>query len=342
MNTPRQTILVTGAAGLIGGEVCARAVAAGHRVLALVRNTPVVRGNDGVEVGVTRTLAGDVTQPDLGLGAQDIGAIDCVIHCAAALDFDAPRAVLDPVNVEGTRNVVSFANLRSARLIHVSTAYVCGTAEGTILEGPVPEATHFANNYEASKAAAERVVEDGAASWCIARPSIVLGEHGSGTIRDFPALCAIFRFMAQGAMPVLPASSAATLDLVPIDHVAQGLLSLAEAGDAACGRHFHLVSGSPLPARILADVVRAVDHFPDPVVVDPAQFDPAALSPTQRRVAARMLATFGGYMTRAPHFDDGGFRALTGIACPPTDAQWLRRLVEYGIGRGFLPQRTSG
>ena len=342
MKTSPRTFLVTGAAGLIGGEVCARAAAAGHRVHALVRRTRDVRGNDGAPVPVASVMVGDVTRDGLIAESTLDEPVDCVIHCAAALEFDAPRSTLDPVNVYGTANAARFAARRGARLLHVSTAYVCGTRAGVIAEGPVAPGTCCANNYEASKAAAEAVVEAGAVDWTIARPSIVLGDSADGTIRDFPGLCMIFRLMAQGAMPVLPAAPDAALDLVPIDHVARGILALAEAGERASNAHVHIVSGAPLPARALADAVRAVDHFPDPQVVDPAAFDPAALTPAQRRIGARMLATYGGYLTRAPRFADARLRALTGLVCPDTDHAWLQRLVGYGLARGYLPQRTSG
>ena len=335
------TLLVTGAAGLIGGEVCAQAVAAGHRVFALVRRTKEVRGNDGALVPVAGVLAGDVTLPGLGLDCVPEG-LDCVIHCAAALEFDAPRDRLDPVNVEGTRNVADFAEKTGARLLHVSTAYVCGTREGTIEEGPVPAGTAFANNYEASKAAAEAVVEASTARWCIARPSIVLGDHETGTIRDFPALCNVFRLMARGAVPVLPVAESARMDLVPVDYVARSLLALAEAGEKSEGKHVHIASTDPLPAAVLPQGVRAFPHFADPIAVEPREFNPATLTASQRRVTERMLQTFGGYLTRAPLFDDARQRALTGLSCPPTDAAWIMRLIEYGITRGYLPQRTSG
>ena len=116
------SILVTGAAGLIGGEVCARLVARGHRVHALVHRTPEVRGNDGALVPVAGVLRGDITAP--GLGLTDPPHIDLVVHCAAALEFDAPEEILTAINVEGTRNACAFAAGHGASLIHVSTAYV--------------------------------------------------------------------------------------------------------------------------------------------------------------------------------------------------------------------------
>ncbi|RJY09218.1 SDR family oxidoreductase [Aurantiacibacter aquimixticola] len=327
-------ILVTGAAGLIGGEVCARLAAHGHRVTAMVRRNPEVRGNDGALVEGIETLSGDVTQPLMGL---EPSPQDVVIHCAASLEFDASEGDLRAINIEGTRNALAFAEEAGAAFLHVSTAYVCGMREGAIAEGPVPEGTQFTNRYEASKAAAERVVAESGLPFAVARPSIVLGDSESGAIRDFPSLCNVFRLMARGKVTVFPAADGSTLDLVPIDHVAGGIVALAERMGEANGGHYHLVANDPLPAAALAHGVARVAHFPDPRVVAPEHYNPAELRGAERMLAARMLGTFGAYFTRSPRFEDARFREVTGLACAPTDDAWLDRLIAYGIERGYLP-----
>lgn len=332
-------VLVTGAAGLIGGEVCAQLVARGHRVSAMVRRSRAVRGSDRAAVPVARLLPGDVTRPRMGLEPDP--SIDIVIHCAAALEFDAPEAELNAVNVAGTRSALAYAEACGAAFLHVSTAYVCGLEEGAIAEAAVPPGRRFANRYEASKAAGEAAVMGSALPWAIARPSIVLGHSRSGAISAFPSLCNVFRLMARGRVTRFPAAPAATLDLVPIDHVARGLVAIADRMEAANGGIFHLVADTPTPAAELAHGVARIAHFPDPQVVDPQGFDPASLSPLEQRVLERMLATFGSYFRRDPRFDDSAFRELTGLACPPTDRAWLDRLIAYGIAAGYLPPAPS-
>ena len=327
--------LVTGAAGLIGGEVCARLARRGHQMVALTRKSRAVRGTDGAPVPLADNLSGDVTAPMLGTAPQPF---DLVVHCAANVQFDAPEAELHATNVEGTRNALVFARAAGADFLHVSTAYVCGNRDGEIAEGPVPAGTGFTNAYEASKAAAERVVEDSGLRWAIARPSIVQGEHASGAIRDFPSLCNVFRLMARGKVTRFPVAEHSTLDLVPMDHVAEGIARIAELMGQAAGGYYHLVADTPLPTAELAHGVARVAHFPKPQVVAPEHYDPASLRPAERLLAERMLATFGPYFSRAPRFDDRQFRALTGVACPPTDRAWLDRLIAYGLARGYLPK----
>lgn len=334
-------MLVTGAAGLIGGEVCARLAKRGARVTAVVRKTREVRSNDGASVAGIKVVPSDVTHPMMGLDPAAF-EIDLVIHCAASLEFDAPRDVLATVNVEGTRNAVAFAKAAGAGFMHVSTAYVCGTREGVIAEGPVPAGTRFTNNYEESKALAEGVVADAGLPFAVARPAIVLGDHADGAIREFPSLCNVFRLMARGKVGVLPARETATLNLVPLCHVAEGIVQVAERFDTARGGYFHLVANSSLPAAELARGVARVAHFPSPQVVDPDSFDPSSLRPAERLLLKRLLATFGAYFTRDPRFDDSAFRALTGLQCPHTDSMWLDRLIAYGIASGYLPNARPG
>ncbi|GAA0269602.1 hypothetical protein GCM10009127_07010 [Alteraurantiacibacter aestuarii] len=329
-------ILVTGAAGLIGGEVCARARTRGHAVTALVRRNRHVRGNDGALVPGVHVVAGDITAPMLGLDPARHD-IDLVIHCAASLEFDAPEEELQRTNVEGTRQAADFAHACDAALLHVSTAYVCGLRDGVIEEGPVPPGTAFANGYEASKARGEQVVRDSGVPFAIARPSITLGDSASGAIRDFPSLCNVFRLMARGKIASFPASASSTLNLVPIDHVAEGILRIAERMEQARGGTFHLVGDRPTPSAELAHGVARIAHFPDPQIVDPASFDITRLPPAQRRVLGRMLETFGSYFRRGPVFDDSRFRELTGLACAPTDRAWMDRLIQHAIAAGYLP-----
>ncbi len=336
-NDPGVKILVTGAAGLLGGEICARLVAGGHEVHALVRKTPDVRANDGQPVAVASVLTGDVTQPMLGLAA-DPPQCDLVIHCAATTRFDLAEEDYLATNVGGVHNAIAFAEARGAALLHVSTAYVCGRRDGTIGEGdPLPE-TGFANGYEASKAAGEKLVRGSALDWAIARPSVVLGEHESGAIRQFDTTYAAFKLIAEGRVKHMEARPQATLDFVPIDHVAKGIVALAQRMNSAAGGTFHLVSGQPLPVEDFAAAIGAVPHFHRPELVAPEDFDPAALPPLERRLYRRVAGLYAAYFQRNPQFDASRFETLTGLACPPTGSAYIARLIGYCMEAGFLPR----
>jgi len=212
-------VLLTGAAGLLGGELAGRLLARGHGVTALVHRTPRVQPNDrsflpyaawtgaAPRAGELLTVPGNVAAPDFGLRAGDARAVakghDLLIHCAAATGFGLDQSVYDAVNVGGARNAVAFARTAGLPLLHVSTAYVCGARDGLVREGELAP-SGFANPYEASKAAAERVVLDSGVPAAIARPSIVLGEWLSGAIRGFDATYSAFRLIAEGRVRTIP------------------------------------------------------------------------------------------------------------------------------------------
>lgn len=336
-------ILVTGTTGLLGGEVAARLVARGHHVTALVHRARAVLGNDRRPVAAT-TLAGDVRRPGFGLAAAP--AVDLILHCAAVTAFDAPAELYRAVNIDGTAHAARLAADLGVPLLHVSTAYVCGTRDGRIGEGEV--GSDFVNGYEASKAAGEAIVAAAMARGlvaAIARPSIIVGDSAHGAIRSFENIYMIFKLIAEGRVRTLPGAAGASLDLVPIDHVAGGIVAMVADFAAVAGRTLHLVAAEPTPLPRLGAAIAAVPGLGAPQFVDPAAFAPATLPPIERRYHAAAAALYTSYLLRAPRFDTTQAAALL-PACPPTDRAWLDRLIGFCLADGFVSarklQRISG
>ncbi len=89
-------------------------------------------------------VSGDIARPNLGLSEKDQARlrsqVDIVVNSAAVVSFDAPIDQSLELNVFGARRVAAFAvSCEKAVLMHVSTAYVCGAATGS-----VPETLHHA------------------------------------------------------------------------------------------------------------------------------------------------------------------------------------------------------
>jgi nucleoside-diphosphate-sugar epimerase len=343
-------VLVTGATGLIGGEVVRRLAKAGHAVTALVHRTQHIVANDGMIVpsrpwdgppvpGAVATLASDVRSPGLGLAVDP--RLELIVHAAAITAFDAPPEVYRAVNIDGTANVVALAERAGTALLHVSTAYVCGTRDGCI--GEADRGSDFTNGYEASKAAGEELIAAAAARGLptvIARPSIVVGDSRDGALREFGNIYTMFRLIAEGRLRTLPAAEGATLDLVPIDHVAGSIVTLAQAFNSARGRTVHLVAASATPVSALGTAIASVPGLGRPRFVPAATFDVGALPATERRWHAAAASLYTGYLQRAPRFDTTNADCLV-PTCPPTDAAWLRRLVAACVARGFVTARRD-
>ncbi len=116
--------LVTGATGFIGGGVLRGLRAAGHEVVAYVRE-----GADSRELGDVERFVGDLGEPNR-LAAAAAGC-DALIHAAGIADPRAHPDNLGWAHVAGTENAINAAKqARCRRFVHISCADV------TLHDGP--------------------------------------------------------------------------------------------------------------------------------------------------------------------------------------------------------------
>ncbi len=351
-------ILVTGAGGLIGRALCGALAGRGHAVAALLhRREPP---NDDAanptrpfsgRPGLVAPMQGDVAEPDLGLrpatAARLAADLDLVVHCAAVTGFKLADAVYRRINVGGTARVLAFAAAADPPLplLHVGTAYVCGDAGGSVAEAPVA-AARFNNGYEASKAEAEALVwaaHRAGRVVAVARPSIVVGRWADGETSAFGTVYQLIRLVAEGRVRVLPATSDASLDLVPLDHVVGGLVDVAERMAAANGRVVHLASGRPVPLAALAGVAAAFPGCRAPTLVPPERYEPAGLDERGRWMHEQVVTAYAAYLRPSPRFATDNLWHLSGRRCPPLDGAFLHRLIGFAVSAGYLPgARLSG
>lgn len=119
--------LVTGATGLLGGNLVRALHAAGREVRILARansNTKCLNDLDGIH-----RAEGDITDPDSLRHAFQ--GIENVYHCAAMVSmWPAMDTQMNKVNVEGTRHVIEATIASTAkRLIHCSSVDGIGLPE---------------------------------------------------------------------------------------------------------------------------------------------------------------------------------------------------------------------
>lgn len=189
----QRNVLVTGGSGFLGRALLKEMLAVG------ADHFHVLLRSDKAEAAILRQLGtydrrrltfcrGDVTLPNLGISADELTPlsrkVDEVWHMAASTSFDSrQKAEIESVNVGGTRNVLSaltgFPRLRA--FFHISTAYVCGNADGVVPEDFLPRPTTFKNVYEESKYEAELLVRDSGLPFIVIRPSILVGDSTDGS-----------------------------------------------------------------------------------------------------------------------------------------------------------------
>jgi thioester reductase-like protein len=249
-------ILLTGATGLLGGEVLARLLARTDRtVVALVRR-PL-----GFEHPRLSLLMADLTD-DAPLPTPDV-PISQVIHCAASVSFTLPIDEQREINVDGTRRLLELAATFPAleRFMHVSTAYVAGTHDGVFGPDDLERGQGFRNTYEQSKHEAEVLVRGFGLPYQVVRPSIVVGDQHTGRTNAFNVLYPPMKAYAHGKLHVAPGRREAPVDVVPIDHVADAMMALLSVEP---GRTHLLVAGEN--ATTVGELVQlGADHFSCPV-----------------------------------------------------------------------------
>ncbi len=351
------TVLVTGASGVVGVEVVGELAARGHAVIAMAHRSPELVRNDGGRIpceagaapapGRVALLRGDVRDRCLGLGQGEYeslaSSIDMIVHSAALTDIGRPWSVYEPINVQGTSNVLELAlhRGRNTPFLHVSTAYVSGERQGLIREHELDAGQGFGDGYEQSKLQAELLVRAAMARGlpaAVARPSIVVGALATGCIREFKHLYVVLKLLTEGKVRSIPANYDATLDLVPVDHVARGIAALVERFDRAAGRTFHLVNRRPTMLRDVSDVVAEYPAMHVPRFVPPSSFDKGSLSPIERRMYDWALARFEPYFRRRVEFANDLALELLGDQLPtlPDCKTLLRTQLDHCEAVGYL------
>jgi nucleoside-diphosphate-sugar epimerase len=122
---------LTGATGFLGGRLARRLHAAGHEVVALVRD--VRKAENLAQLGV-ELHAGDITER--ATLQKPMAGADGVFHCAAwyKLGVREPQ-VAQAVNVEGTRNVLeTMRELDIPRGVYTSTLAVFSDTHGKLAD----------------------------------------------------------------------------------------------------------------------------------------------------------------------------------------------------------------
>ncbi|MBS9532900.1 NAD-dependent epimerase/dehydratase family protein [Mycobacterium sp. M1] len=173
---------ITGASGLLGANLTAELIAAGHTVTAIRRASTDTSGLSDLPV----------TWVDAGLGSTAelraaFAGADVVFHCAAAVS--TRRRVTPAIratNVDGTQNVIdAVIDCGTPRLVHTSTANTIGpNPDSTPCDEDSPWAMDrfkFANAYAVTKHQAEILVDRAAdaVDAVIVHPTYLIGPRDS-------------------------------------------------------------------------------------------------------------------------------------------------------------------
>lgn len=316
--------LVTGATGFIGRHLLPLLLARPGQVSVLVRpgsqhRLAALRQRLGDAGGALRPVSGDVTEPGLGLSSADAEALrGCtVFHLAAVYDLRADPERTASANIEGTRNVVSFANAAgAARLHHVSSIAVAGRHRGSFTEAMFDEGQELDHPYFSTKFEAEKLVRsDSAIAWRVYRPGMVIGSSVTGEADRVDGPYYAFKLI-QTLRSDFPqwapfvGIEGGPLNVVPVDFVAAALDHIAHL-EGLDGRTFHLVDPAPLSLGDTLNTFCRAAHAPE-----------FALR-LDRRMARMLPGNIGGLLGSLPAVQAVVQQVLDRLGIPRTALAYL-------------------
>jgi len=379
---------VTGATGAVGSAVVAQLLTdPDAHVYALVRapsadaaaarleqtmnalgsRAPSVRDRERL-----RALAGDVEQPNFGVSDADRNALatNCthIIHCAGAVRMNLPLATARRAAVSSVHNILVLARGLAAKgqlakVDLVSTVGVAGRETPLLREDWVGADCAFHNTYEQAKAEAEQPAREAVGEGLpvtVHRPSMIVGDSKTGHALDFQVFYFLVEFLSgRRTAGIFPELGAARLDIVPVDFVAEAIVSSSNT-DATAGRVLHLCAGTKEAltlVRLQAVVREILEARGDPV--PHARYLPRWLfrasarwlrlvTDAKTRAALNTLPVFLDYLDTDQAFDNARTTAWLqseGIDIPRT-ADYLPRALEFYFaatrrGRGDAPRSES-
>ena len=168
-------VLVTGANGMLGQDLC-----------------PILE-DAGYEVIETDIQTLDITNPDIVNGVMETEKPDVVIHCAAYTNVDKAEEDINTarlINVTGTENIAKACNQHNAAMVYISTDYVFDGGVNTKRTEPYKPTDKTAplNSYGLTKLEGEEAVKKNLRKYYICRTSWLYGIHGKNFVETMISL----------------------------------------------------------------------------------------------------------------------------------------------------------
>jgi thioester reductase-like protein len=354
---------LTGGTGLLGRFLIRDLLMRGARLALLVRGSKRESAQERMEAicqhweqelghNLPRPvmIEGDLRESELGLTRDSKRWVarhcDQMIHSAASLSFHADSDG-EPwrTNYDGTRHMLDLCRATKIRRLHyVSTAYVCGLREGTILESDLDRNQKFRNVYEESKFRAERLVRsaEGVDQLTVYRPAVIAGDSQTGYTNTYHGIYLYLRLMALVVprQPVgpdgkrmtrlrLPMTGDERRNVIPVDWASQAMSHLILSRESH-GNTFHLAPDQCVTPRQIIEAAYRYFQSSGVEYVGYQKIDPETYNDFEREFLPG-VTMYNDYEATDPLFDCSNLKRFAGhLPCPVIDEPMLHRFLRFG------------
>jgi nucleoside-diphosphate-sugar epimerase len=248
---PKETILITGATGLVGSEIIKLLDKERYKIIGLARNIPE-NSQDGITWKSCDIL-------DVVALEEALAGVSKVYHCAGFVSFDAKlKNWVLKVNIEGTANLVNACIKNGVKkLLHVSSVAAIGEAKGAnrTINEKVEWQEKGASDYGKSKYYGEIEVWRGLCEGLeavIINPSVIIGagDWNQGSTAMFKSVYDRFPWYTEGVH-----------GFVDVQDVARAAIALMASG--ITGERF-IINGVNLSYKKLFEMIAAGFNVPPP------------------------------------------------------------------------------
>lgn len=232
MNIEKSKILLTGATGLIGGEIYNK-LPNKKNVSILVRDLNESEAKKRLQIrqkGIIgnatiandfNVIQGDVTKPGWGLKSFEY---DLIIHCAAETSFLKSESC-ETTNIKAIEYLIELIQNSEKKpfLTYFSTASCHGIIKDKIIDEKFKTNPKQFNSYTNSKRIARKLIKDKLKDFLILRPTIVMGDNVNNKKLASSIGWALY---ALRYFEELPFNPEAMMDFIPVSYIGDVTMKL--------------------------------------------------------------------------------------------------------------------
>lgn len=367
----RDHILLTGGSGFLGKEIVKQLLKKKKNIALLLREDNktsltkkflnTITFDKPVEISSDiRPMKGNLLQQYGGLSEANLDWIKdhcyLIINCAADTNFDTTIYT----NADSTTSAIDIAKkCNIEHFQHISTAYVCGKTNNTIVyeDKVVGYKDEYNNDYELSKFWAEQRVYSSNLNYLIYRPTIITGssEDGSSSRFDnfYTAIKLAYKLAKYKKSSWLPDSADLRINLsghelmnlVPVDFVAKCIVYLSMDPGEKLYYHqiYNLAAPNPPSVKDIINAISSYFGFTGIRFIGPFEIENKNYV---EKLFYDSLKEYNMYFGKEPSFSTTNITNMLAASnimeIPKIDSNYLNKIIDYAVKTEFGKKKFVG